>query len=88
MAWEAGKCPNCGNFDSLVPLPTDLRHVTWEQHDGRKVEVIQYRCIACGAADLIRRDWMKDHEKDEPSKGHFAEIDGRMFVPRLLTEEG
>lgn len=85
--WEGSRCPTCHNWDALVPLKADLRHVTWEQHDGRKVEVGQYRCVFCGAADLIRRDWNTQHEKDKPVTGQAAPGDGRMFVARPITEE-
>lgn len=87
MEWEAGQCPSCGNYDTLVPLKSDLRHVTWGQHEGRKFEVLQYRCLACGAADLVKRDWSTAHEKDKPVPGHYAEADGRMFIAHPLTEE-
>lgn len=85
--WEAGRCSSCGNYDCLVPLKADLRHVTWGQHDGRKFAVEQYRCLACGAADIIKRDWLARHEKDEPKPGQFAAADGRQFRARPLTEE-
>jgi hypothetical protein len=86
-AYEAGQCPNCHNYDCLVPLKTDTRHVTWAQHGGQKFAVLQYRCLACGAADLIRRDWSTQHEKDKPVRGQALAADGRMFVSRPLTEE-
>lgn len=85
--WEARRCPDCLNFDSYVPLPRDRRLVTWEEHGNRVINVEQYRCLACAAADIIRRDWMKRHEKDEPQPGQAAPIDGRMFVASELTEE-
>lgn len=84
---EARQCPNCRNYDSLVELPRDLRHVTWPEHNGRKFEVAQYRCLACGAADLIKRDWATKHEDEKPIAGQAATFDGRMFVTRPLTEE-
>lgn len=85
--YEAVRCPNCGNWDALVPLKTATRHVTWDEHDGRKVEVAQFRCVFCGAADLIRRDWNAQHEKDKPTTGQAAAGDGRMFVARPIPEE-
>lgn len=85
--FEATRCPSCHNWDALVPLKASLRHVTWEQHDGRKVEVAQYRCIYCGAADLIKRDDHKRHEKDQPAAGTAGWADGRMFVARPPTTE-
>jgi Zn ribbon nucleic-acid-binding protein len=87
MAWEGKKCPNCGNFDSLVELPRELRDVTWPQHDGRVYQVHQYRCLACGAADIIQRDFLERHKNDQTVMGQFAESDGRMFIARPLTKE-
>lgn len=85
--YESTRCPSCHNWDALVPLTADLRHVTWEQHNGVKVEVAQLRCIYCGAADLIKRDAFKRHEKDTPAAGTAAWDDGRMFVARPPTTE-
>ena len=87
MAWEAGKCPTCGNYDSLVPLPSATRLVTWAQHGGAEFEVRQYRCLACGARDIIQRDFAEKHKDDKPQPGHFAEADGRMFIAQPNTEE-
>lgn len=87
MKWEAGRCSSCGNYDSLVALPKDLRHVTWDQHSGRKYEVHQLRCLACGAAEIVKRDWAAKHEKDVPIPGQYADGDGRKFIAQPLTEE-
>lgn len=87
-AWEARRCSSCGNYESMVPLKSDLRHVTWP--DGQVFAVEQYRCLACGSADLIKRDWQTAHEKDKPTTGQHAAGDGRMFVARPVddTKEG
>lgn len=85
-SWDAGRCPNCGNYDVLVPLKANLRDVTWEEHGGRMVAVAQYRCIACGAADLIRRDFNARHENQKPQPGVASPSDGRMFVARPIDE--
>lgn len=87
MAWEAGQCPSCLNWDALEPLPQATRDVTWEEHGGRVARVHQYRCIYCGAADLIRRDFHKAHEKDESTPGHASPSDGRIFVARPPEED-
>lgn len=87
MTWESKQCPNCKNYDSLVELPRDLRHVTWGQHGGKVFEVRQYRCMACGAADIIRRDFHEQHKDDKPVMGQYADGDGRIFIARPLTEE-
>lgn len=70
-----------------MPFESALRHVRWEEHDDRKVEIAQYRCIYCGAADLIRRDWNTRHEKDKPKLGVASPADGRVFVARPPTKE-
>lgn len=87
QAWEAQKCPNCGNYDALVLLPDDTRHVTWDDHAGRKYEVQQYRCLPCASADLIKRDWNTDHDNDKPTKGAYSPGDGRMFIARPAEED-
>ena len=84
-AWEARRCSTCGNYESLVPLKTDLRHVTWP--DGEVFAVDQYRCLACGSAEIIKRDYQSDHEKDKPTRGQFAAGDGRMFVARPVVSD-
>ena len=87
MAWEAGRCPTCHNYDCLIELPRDERLVTWDNHDGQKFDVVQYRCLACGAADIIKRDFTEKHKDEKPQPGQFAAGDGRMFVARPHTEE-
>lgn len=87
LAWEAGRCPKCRSYDSLVPLPKELRHVTWEEHNGRKVEVAQVLCVVCGAADLVQRMWSERHAKDKPIPGQAAPADGRQFVAYPADEE-
>lgn len=86
MAWESHQCPNCSNQDSIVQLdePGSLLHVTWE--DGRKFEVAQYRCLSCGAADLVKRDWSAKHEKDKSITGTAMPADGRLFITRPAEE--
>lgn len=84
--WEARRCPVCQNYDCLVPLPAARRDVTWDNHDGERFVVEQFRCLACGAADLVRRDWTTAHEKDTPVPGSYLEMDGRMFVARPADE--
>ncbi len=86
-AWEAMRCPSCRNYDTLVPIPTATRHVTWEEHGDRKAEVVQYRCITCGAIDVVRRDFTKKHEKKEPVPGHAAPADGRIFLAHPIDAE-
>jgi len=84
LLWESRRCPTCKNYDSIVEFGPALRDVTWEEHGNRVYRVHQYRCLACGASDLIQRDWMRKHEKDEPLAGQSAAADGRMFAARPL----
>lgn len=81
MTWEGNQCPNCKNYDSMVALPMERRHVTWTQHGNRVFDVHQYRCLACGAADIIRRDFHELHKDEKPIRGQYSEADGRIFVP-------
>lgn len=87
QVWEARRCPTCHNYDSLVLLPDDTRHVTWDEHGGRKFEVAQYRCLACASSDLVKRDWNTAHEKDKPTTGSYSPGDGRMFVAKPAEED-
>lgn len=86
-AYESGKCPGCGNYDTLVPLPKDERRVTWAEHEGREFEVIQLRCLACASADIIKRDFAEKHKDYKPVTGHAAPGDGRMFASKPHKEE-
>lgn len=85
--WEAGRCPTCLNYDCLVPLSREKRIVTWENHGGEKFIVEPYRCLACGAADLVRRDWNTKHEDDKPTPGSYMEADGRMFIASPVDDD-
>jgi hypothetical protein len=85
--WEASRCGSCGNYGTLVMLPSETRHVTWEDHEGRKVEVYQMRCLTCGAMDLLKRDFAKAHEKDKPKPGQAMATDGHTFTARPIDEE-
>lgn len=81
-AYEAGQCPNCHNYDCLVELESDLRHYVWDDLNGETFEVRQFRCLACAAADVVKRDWNERHKDDKPVTGHASPADGRMFVSR------
>lgn len=86
--WEAKKCPQCGNYDTLLELPRARRFVTWHNHGGRVMDVRQYRCLACGAVDSVRRDWDKRNRKrPDPPEGQYAESDGRIFAAQPLDDE-
>lgn len=82
---ESNRCPSCRSYDSLVPIPNETRDVAWAEHDGRKAQVLQFRCIACGAADLVKRDWHKKHEDDAERTGVAKPADGRFFIATPLT---
>jgi hypothetical protein len=87
MAYEAQQCPACGNYDVLVPIPKAARQYRWDEHGGQTVEVLQFRCLACGAADVIKRDWQERHAKDQHVTGHAAAGDGRVFMARPVIDE-
>lgn len=84
--YEGSRCPSCHNYDVLVPLRGAKRDVTWEEHGGRVVAVEQFRCIACGASDLIQRDFNALHADKKPQTGKAAPGDGRMFVARPIPK--
>ena len=87
MAYEAQQCPACGNYDVLVPIPKAERRYRWDEHGGQMIEVVQYRCLACGAADVIKRDWSERHAKDQTVTGHASASDGRVFMARPVSNE-
>gem|GEM_PF-2179094 len=88
LALEDGQCPGCRNYDSIVPSdpPRGVKPNT-TLPDGRVVQVSQFRCFACGLVEVVKRDWMTAHEKDEPIPGRPSAGDGRMFVAQLRDEE-
>jgi hypothetical protein len=87
VAHESRRCPTCRNWDALEPMPAETRHVTWAQHGGRVAEVVAFRCIYCGAADIIKRDFAEKQKDHKPVTGHASPGDGRMFAARPPTEE-
>lgn len=87
-AYEDRLCSVCRNLDTVVPAdPSDVgpARVTWP--GGRSVTVFQFRCIACGATDVIKRDWAAAHENDKNEPGRAAAGDGRMFIGRPNPKE-
>lgn len=87
-SFESGKCPGCGNYETLVPLPNSERLVTWDEHDGRKVTVRQFRCVTCASAAIIQRDFAERNKDHKPVTGRAAPGDGRMFAATPAIEEG
>lgn len=86
-AHDSRTCPSCGNYDALVPIDKDRRHVTWDEHDGRVAEVVAYRCIYCASADIVKRDFAEKHKDHKPLTGHVAPGDGRLFAAIPLADE-
>lgn len=83
---ERRTCKRCGQFDSFMALP-ETTHIGWD--DGRKYTVRQFRCLGCGALDLVQRDTDEAHKKHKPEKGHYAPGDGlRMTVEPMHVESG
>jgi hypothetical protein len=70
-----------------VPLPENLRRVRWDEHDGRRIEVASYRCLACASADAVKRTWAERHEKDKPAPGQAAPADGVVWATHPHIEE-
>lgn len=85
-AFEGQQCPNCKNYDCLVPLPNEVRKVRWEKHDDRRFEVAQFRCLACASADAVKRAWSEKHKDDKPESGKASPGDGLMFMARPVIE--
>lgn len=71
--------------DSFQDLHADLP-VRWP--DGRTYRVRQFRCLGCGALDLIQRDTAKANEKHEPQEGHYAPGDGLRMTVEPIHESG
>ena len=70
----------------MVPVASDKRNVTWP--NGDVFEVSHFRCLACGSREIVERDWMRKHEKDESVEGRYMESDGRQIHARLLRRGG
>lgn len=85
--YESRRCPNCQNWDALVLLNTDPRRVPQKNGADREVEVATFRCIFCGVSELVKRDAVKLHEKDETVAGQPFWSDGLIFAARPPTEE-
>ncbi len=85
--YDEGCCPKCNQYGTLVPLPKSSRHVTWDDYDGRVVEVNQYICVTCGSRDLIQRDQHARYAKHEPQAGQASPMDGRLFAATPYEED-
>jgi hypothetical protein len=81
-------CRSCGNFDTLVEVKESQRHVTWDEHGGRVMDVHHFICLACASTDIIKRDFEKRYEKVEPKPGQASPTDGRLIVAAPLSAEG
>lgn len=86
-SFESGKCPGCGNYETLVPLPKSELLVTWDEHGGRKVTVRQFRCVTCASASIVQRDFAERYKDHKPVAGHASPSDGRMFAAIPAREE-
>lgn len=86
-AYEAQLCPTCKNYMTLVDLPSALREVTWDDHDGRRFEVVQFRCLACASADAVKRAWSDRYGEKKPEPGQAGPGDGLMFAARPAIDE-
>jgi predicted RNA-binding Zn-ribbon protein involved in translation (DUF1610 family) len=99
--YEANRCPNCGTYDSLVPIETEragngrLRKLAqvfrWGKDQGvepmRRFRVHQFRCLSCASVEIVRRDFHDRHKNHKPSTGKAAPNDGRIFMASPIEEE-
>lgn len=87
VMYEARRCPNCNNWDALVPVESKSKRVPLADGSERQVEVASLRCIFCGVADLVKRDDAKKNEGIEPSPGQALWSDGLIYAARPPIEE-
>lgn len=85
--YEARRCPNCNNWDALVPVESKSRRVPLADGSERQVEVAALRCIFCGVADGVKRDDAKKNEGAEPSMGQAFWNDGLIYAARPPIDE-
>lgn len=86
MAYEGRCCPQCQTYESLVPQGPSGRKVATP--DGRTFGITLYRCQVCGLEEMVRRNWRKEHENDEPTTpGGPLASDGLIFIPRPFEED-
>jgi hypothetical protein len=88
VGYEDRCCKTCGNFNTIIEDPSARRHVTWDEHGGRVMDVHHFLCLACGASQLIERDFTERHSKNKPAPGQAAPSDGRMIVAAPLSLDG
>lgn len=69
----------------LVPVG-EPAPVMWP--GGRVVEVQQYRCLACAASDIVRRDFHEDNEGHKHKRGTASPGDGVRFVAIPISMDG
>lgn len=86
MIYDEKCCRSCGNFDTIIPVPTAERHVTWDEYGGRVMDVHHFICLACGSAQLIERDFTERNAKTKPAPGQASPSDGRMIVATPLGD--
>lgn len=79
------RCRSCGVAGALTEIPKATKHWTWG--DGRKFEVLQFRCLACAAEQTVSRDFNTLHEKHKPAPGVFAPGDGVRWVVQEITDD-
>jgi hypothetical protein len=85
MAWESRCCPQCGNYNPIIPAGVAEDRYK-KAPDGRRFTVHMYRCLACGVEELVRREWHEAHKNNQSINGPLAG-DGLLFVARP-DEEG
>ena len=61
--------------------------MTWDEYDGRVMDVQHFICLACASSQLIERDFTERHSKVKPMPGQAAPSDGRLIVASPLSLE-
>ena len=85
--YESRRCPNCNNWDALVPVESISRKVPSADGTTRHVEVASLRCVYCGVADGVKRDAAMTNKDIEPIQGKPFWTDGLMYAARPPIEE-
>lgn len=82
---ERRTCSKCGLIDCYEALDATT-HIGWD--DGRKYTVKQFRCLGCGALELVQRDTDKKHGEVEKVPGRYHPGDGLRMTVEPMCEGG
>lgn len=62
---EKRTCQQCGSSDAVVPVLKEDRYIRLRD---RRFHIEVYRCLACQALEMARRDFRKRHEKSDSAE--------------------